>query len=40
VSEAFALDAGLMFVPFSRNSVQSAATLLPKIKSEDAEVQS
>ena len=26
---AFALDAGLMFVPFSRNSVQSAATLLP-----------
>jgi hypothetical protein len=28
-SEAFALDAGLMFVPFSRNSIQSAATLLP-----------
>jgi phosphate-selective porin O/P len=28
-SDAFALDAGLMFVPFSRNSVQSAATLLP-----------
>ena len=27
--DAFALDAGLMFVPFSRNSVQSAATLLP-----------
>ncbi len=27
--EAFALDEGLMFVPFSRNSVQSAATLLP-----------
>jgi hypothetical protein len=26
---AFALDVGLMFVPFSRNSVQSAATLLP-----------
>lgn len=26
---AFALNAGLMFVPFSRNSVQSAATLLP-----------
>jgi hypothetical protein len=26
---AFALDAGLMFVPFSRNSIQSAATLLP-----------
>ena len=29
VSDAFALDAGLMFVPFSRNSLQSAATLLP-----------
>jgi Phosphate-selective porin O and P len=28
-SNAFAIDAGLMFVPFSRNSVQSAATLLP-----------
>jgi hypothetical protein len=28
-SEAFAVDAGLMFVPFSRNSLQSAATLLP-----------
>jgi hypothetical protein len=28
-SEAFAIDAGLMFVPFSRNSVQSATTLLP-----------
>jgi Phosphate-selective porin O and P len=28
-SDAFAIDAGLMFVPFSRNSVQSAATLLP-----------
>jgi hypothetical protein len=27
--DAFALDAGLMFVPFSRNSLQSAATLLP-----------
>lgn len=27
--QAFALDAGLMFVPFSRNSVQSAASLLP-----------
>lgn len=26
---AIALDVGLMFVPFSRNSVQSAATLLP-----------
>jgi hypothetical protein len=26
---AFSVDAGLMFVPFSRNSVQSAATLLP-----------
>jgi hypothetical protein len=29
VHDAFAVDAGLMFVPFSRNSVQSAATLLP-----------
>jgi hypothetical protein len=29
VRDAFALDAGLMFVPFSRNSLQSAATLLP-----------
>jgi hypothetical protein len=29
VRDAFALDAGLMFVPFSRNSIQSAATLLP-----------
>jgi hypothetical protein len=28
-SNGFALDAGLMFVPFSRNSIQSAATLLP-----------
>ena len=28
-NDAFALDAGLMFVPFSRNSIQSAATLLP-----------
>lgn len=28
-SEAFAIDAGLMFVPFSHNSLQSAATLLP-----------
>jgi Phosphate-selective porin O and P len=27
--DAFALDAGLMFVPFSRNSIQSAASLLP-----------
>ncbi len=27
--EAFALDAGLIFVPFSRNALQSAATLLP-----------
>jgi uncharacterized membrane protein len=27
--DEFAIDAGLMFVPFSRNSVQSAATLLP-----------
>jgi hypothetical protein len=29
VIDAFTLDAGLMFVPFSRNSLQSAATLLP-----------
>jgi hypothetical protein len=29
VNHAFAVDAGLMFVPFSRNSLQSAATLLP-----------
>jgi hypothetical protein len=29
VHDAFALDAGLMFVPFSRNSLQSAASLLP-----------
>jgi hypothetical protein len=28
-ADAFTLDAGLMFVPFSRNSLQSAATLLP-----------
>jgi len=28
-SDAFMLDAGLMFIPFSRNSVQSAASLLP-----------
>jgi Phosphate-selective porin O and P len=27
--DAFSLDAGLMFVPFSRNSIQSATTLLP-----------
>jgi Phosphate-selective porin O and P len=27
--DAFTLDAGLMFVPFSRNSVQTAASLLP-----------
>lgn len=27
--DAFTLDAGLMFVPFSRNSIQSAASLLP-----------
>jgi hypothetical protein len=26
---SFAIDGGLMFVPFSRNSIQSAATLLP-----------
>lgn len=29
VHDAFALDAGLMFVPFSRNSIQSATSLLP-----------
>jgi hypothetical protein len=29
VSDAFTLDAGMMFIPFSRNSLQSAATLLP-----------
>ena len=29
MADAFTLDAGLMFIPFSRNSVQSAATLLP-----------
>jgi hypothetical protein len=28
-TSAFAIDAGLMFVPFSHNSLQSAATLLP-----------
>jgi hypothetical protein len=28
-ADAFMLDAGLMFIPFSRNSLQSAATLLP-----------
>jgi hypothetical protein len=28
-ADAFTIDAGLMFVPFSRNSLQSAATLLP-----------
>jgi hypothetical protein len=28
-ADAFTLDAGLMFIPFSRNSVQSASTLLP-----------
>jgi hypothetical protein len=28
-ADRFSLDAGLMFVPFSRNSLQSAATLLP-----------
>jgi Phosphate-selective porin O and P len=28
-AQVFMVDAGLMFVPFSRNSVQSAATLLP-----------
>jgi transposase len=29
VHDAFVLDAGLMFVPFSRNSLHSAASLLP-----------
>jgi len=29
ITDAFAIDAGLMFIPFSRNSLQSAATLLP-----------
>lgn len=29
VADAFTLDAGLMFLPFSRNGLQSAATLLP-----------
>ena len=29
VSDAFAVDAGLMFIPFSRNYLQSAASLLP-----------
>jgi len=28
-ADAFMLDAGLMFIPFSRNSLQSANTLLP-----------
>lgn len=28
-ADAFAVDAGLMFIPFSRNSLQSAALLLP-----------
>jgi hypothetical protein len=28
-NEAFAVDAGLMFIPFSRNLLQSAASLLP-----------
>jgi Phosphate-selective porin O and P len=28
-ADALTIDAGLMFVPFSRNSLQSAATLLP-----------
>ena len=27
--DALAIDAGLMFIPFSRNSIQSAASLLP-----------
>jgi hypothetical protein len=29
LADEFGIDAGLMFVPFSRNSIQSAATLLP-----------
>ena len=29
VADALTLEAGLMFIPFSRNSLQSAATLLP-----------
>jgi hypothetical protein len=29
VSQAFMVDAGLMFIPFSRNFLQSAASLLP-----------
>jgi hypothetical protein len=29
VNDAFAVDAGLMFIPFSRNFLQSAASLLP-----------
>jgi Phosphate-selective porin O and P len=29
VADALIVDAGLMFIPFSRNSVQSAASLLP-----------
>src|ERR1051326_7255211 len=29
VTDAFAVDAGLMFIPFSRNYLQSAASLLP-----------
>jgi hypothetical protein len=29
INTGLAIDAGLMFVPFSRNSIQSAATLLP-----------
>ena len=29
VTDAFAIDAGLMFIPFSRNFLQSAASLLP-----------
>jgi hypothetical protein len=29
VADALLIDAGLMFVPFSRNALQSAATLLP-----------
>jgi hypothetical protein len=28
-TNAFAVDAGLMYVPFSRNAIQSASTLLP-----------
>jgi hypothetical protein len=38
--DAFAVDAGLMFVPFSRNSLQSAASLLPIDYGENTFAQS